>query len=192
MDKKDLRIFVKNLLKEMPPAFFRSKSREIAHHLKKFIEEYFGNRKLIVAGYCSLDEEVNTWDLLEEWMARGHEIYLPAIDGSQLRFRRLSSLQSLVKGRWGIFEPPQFSEELNSKPDFIILPGICFDRKGNRLGRGMGYYDRFLKRMGNESLKIGLSFDFQLFERIPAREEDCKVDVIITEREIIRNNLTGG
>jgi len=70
------------------------------------------------------------------------------------------------------------------KIDAVILPGIAFDNSGRRLGRGKGYFDRFLKRCRN-AIKIALSYSFQVVEEVPEEENDERVNVIVTENEVI-------
>ncbi|HQG08910.1 MAG TPA: 5-formyltetrahydrofolate cyclo-ligase, partial [Dysgonamonadaceae bacterium] len=67
--------------------------------------------------------------------------------------------------------------------DLIIVPGVAFDRKLNRLGRGKGYYDRLLSQL--KSPKIGICFDFQLLESIPVEDWDIKMDMIVAQNEIV-------
>ena len=70
-----------------------------------------------------------------------------------------------------------------NKVDLIIIPGVAFDRKKNRMGRGKGYYDRFLSKM--KAPKMGICFEFQLFDDIPNDENDVKMDYIVSENELI-------
>ena len=67
--------------------------------------------------------------------------------------------------------------------DVILIPGIAFDRRGHRIGSGKGYYDRFLTR--TQAVRIGLAYDFQVIDRVPAEPHDVKMDWIVTESEMI-------
>jgi len=96
---------------------------------------------------------------------------------------RLNNLrQGFVKSQYGIYEP---KESKRAKPfrikdiDLVIVPGLAFDKNNNRLGRGRGYYDRFLKCISKNIPKIGLGFDFQFFSNIPATANDVPLSGII-------------
>ena len=90
--------------------------------------------------------------------------------------------QGLKKGPYGIYEPKEFE----SRPsrikdiDLVIVPGLAFDRKNNRLGHGQGYYDRFLKCLPQDTPKIGLGFKFQLLKDIPTTRNDFSLTKVIT------------
>ena len=92
--------------------------------------------------------------------------------------------ESLKTGVFGILEPSEDCEAVpESEIDLIIVPGVAFDRQLNRMGRGKGYYDRLLSTL--QAPKIGICFDFQLQDTVPTESFDKKMDMIITEKEII-------
>ena len=92
--------------------------------------------------------------------------------------------ESLKTGVFGILEPSEDCEAVpESEIDLIIVPGVAFDRQHNRLGRGKGFYDRLLSTL--DVPKIGICYDFQLKDQIPAEPFDRKMDLIITEKEIL-------
>jgi 5-formyltetrahydrofolate cyclo-ligase len=106
---------------------------------------------------------------------------------------RIFSQNELESGRFGILEPKQ---NIRNNPqrhvtpeqlDVVVVPGLAFDRSGNRLGRGKGYYDRFLSLFPSKTktLLIGLAFECQIVEQIPVETWDCPVSIIITENGII-------
>src|SRR3989338_3616519 len=100
--------------------------------------------------------------------------------------QKLFSLKEFKPKTFGILEPKEsYQREFNpDKLDIVIVPGIAFDKNGHRIGYGYGYYDRFLKTIRKETLKIGLAYDFQLIEKIPEERHDVPVDIILTEKEI--------
>lgn len=114
-------------------------------------------------------------------------LFLPRTGESEMSFHQLSNEEQnsqLESGRFGISEPKidclKFSEKLHS-PAVILVPGLAFDVQGNRLGRGKGYYDRFLS--DNASLvKIGICYDFQLISDVPTEPHDIKMDYVIDSR----------
>ncbi len=69
--------------------------------------------------------------------------------------------------------------------DLVVVPGLAFDTHGNRLGRGGGFYDRFLSRLRHGATSVGLAFDFQIVDTVPADERDVSVDLVVTDRRLI-------
>jgi 5-formyltetrahydrofolate cyclo-ligase len=127
--------------------------------------------------YWSLSDEVFTHDFIEKWCGQKN-IFLPVVENDNLIFRKYQGKDSLQKGTFDIFEPAAESECFAAKSKTIVLvPGVAFDRQGNRLGRGKGFYDRFLKSFCG--LKIGICFDFQLLDNIPTEPFDVKMDRVV-------------
>ena len=85
----------------------------------------------------------------------------------------------LEKGRYGILEPAQKRFCGIKALDLVIVPGVAFDRRGNRLGRGKGYYDSFLQKLPNDTPSIGLAFDFQILPILPTTPTDVSVRRVI-------------
>ena len=128
--------------------------------------------------YYSLPDEVHTHDFVEKW-CKEKTILLPVVVGDDLELRVYSGKECLTKGSYGILEPQgEVFNDLTSI-DAAIIPGVSFDRHGNRLGRGKGDYDRFLKKIN--TFKIGVCFEFQLSEEIPHGEHDVSMDEVWTE-----------
>jgi 5-formyltetrahydrofolate cyclo-ligase len=99
---------------------------------------------------------------------------------------KIDSFEDLEPGTMGILEPIKKRSIIDAhKLDIILVPGVAFDRKGNRVGYGLAYYDRFLKKFSPSTVKIALAYDFQVVSDIPCEKHDQVVDIIITEREII-------
>jgi len=132
--------------------------------------------------YNSLSDEVSTTAFIEKWEDR-KDFYLPVVDGNDLFFCKYSKDTAYKKSSLGVFEPNGESLKDHSEIDIIIVPGVAFDRKMNRMGRGKGYYDRFLA--GFKAKKIGICFDYQLFDDIPCDRNDIKMDIIISENDLI-------
>lgn len=136
-----------------------------------------------IALYYAIKGEVQTASFIEKWKNKKN-ILLPVVTGNDLYLLPYTGNNSLKTGAFGILEPIDTPAETSEKEiDLIIVPGIAFDRKRNRLGRGKGFYDRLLSTL--DVPKIGICFDFQLFANIPAESFDKKMDLIITEKEII-------
>ncbi|MCD8193828.1 MAG: 5-formyltetrahydrofolate cyclo-ligase [Tannerellaceae bacterium] len=139
-----------------------------------------------VAFYYALPDEVQTARFLNEWHTR-KQLFLPVVKGDEIYFERYEGEQHLQSGSFGIAEPILKKENKELDFDLIVVPGVAFDRQLNRMGRGKGYYDRFLTQ--TKAHKTGICFDFQLFDQIPAASFDIKMDRIITEKEIIEGSV---
>ena len=129
--------------------------------------------------YLSLRDEVSTWNLLEELWKLGKNIYVPKVEDKNMEFYKISSKEELKIGKFNIFEPTTSLKYLNEKKDCIIVPGLLFDKFGNRLGYGKGYYDRYLEK--KNLYKIGICFSTFLVDKINVLKHDIKMDLIICE-----------
>lgn len=132
--------------------------------------------------YNSLNDEVQTSDFIRRWSDK-KDFYLPVIIGDDIVFRKYTPSTDFQKSALGVLEPVGDNFTDFNRVDLIIVPGVAFDRKMNRLGRGKGYYDRFLSKLS--APKAGICFDFQLFDNIPNEPNDIKMDYIISENELI-------
>lgn len=136
-----------------------------------------------IALYHAIPGEVQTAGLIEKWY-RKKRLLLPLIKGNDLQLLLYAGKESLKTGVFGILEPSEDCEAVpESEIDLIIVPGVAFDRQHNRLGRGKGFYDRLLSTL--DVPKIGICYDFQLKDQIPAEPFDRKMDLIITEKRNI-------
>ncbi len=173
--KKELRQQVR-LLKKQLTEQERQLQGEIIQ--KKLETENAFRQAESVLLYWAMDDEVPTQQLINKWYER-KAIYLPVINGDDLKIVRYNGESSLVAGaKYGIPEPA--GEAINNEAaiQMVIVPGVAFDADNNRMGRGAGYYDRILKRIP-KALKIGLAFDFQMVEHVPVEQHDIKMNVII-------------
>lgn len=152
--------------------------------LKRLEETDLFRQASSIALYHAIRGEVQTAAFIEKWYLK-KQLLLPVIEGDDLHLVPYRGKESLKSGVFGILEPTAAEEVLQTEysPDLIIVPGVAFDRSLNRTGRGKGYYDRLLSTL--EAPKIGICFNFQLQESIPVESFDKKMDLIITESEII-------
>ena len=159
----------------------RLNSKDIARRSKSIQEFVIHSREFrlakIVGAYFALGSEVTTELIVKHTKILGKKIALPRVEEDKITFYELSSTKSLIKGRFGIMEPPPY--EKMSKIDLLIVPGIAFDKKGNRLGYGKGFYDRLLS--GKRTFSIGLAYSFQLLENLPHEKFDKRLDAIASE-----------
>lgn len=135
-----------------------------------------------IALYYAMRDEVQTAGLIEEWCQK-KKIVLPVVVGDTLRFYTYTGKEQLKKSRLGVPEPEITHLTAEWVPpeqiDLFIVPGIAFDRALNRMGRGKGYYDRFLANV--QKPLIGLCFEFQRLPQIPTEPHDRKMTTVITE-----------
>lgn len=140
--------------------------------------------------YVPTKNEVDTWPLLEHFWTVGVEVLLPRCRDDQPGFMDIHAVDNAAElgpGQFGLTEPilglaPLVTEP---EPDIILVPALAFDRRGFRLGFGGGYYDRFLSRLACQHLRVGLAYDFQIAERLPAESWDIPVQRVITQDTII-------
>ena len=146
-------------------------------------------RAMTILCYASFRSEVETSGIVSESIAGGKKVVLPKVDSKRrlLELYEVRDVSELSPGYKGIPEPPPTdarSAELKDI-DLVIMPGAGFDISGNRLGYGGGYYDILLA--GSRGIpKIALAYEEQIVGSIPAEEHDVKVDIIVTDRRIIR------
>jgi 5-formyltetrahydrofolate cyclo-ligase len=154
------------------------KSRAIKEKL--FRTKIFKKAKRVMF-YISFHGEVKTEEMIEEARNLGKIIAVPTCRKNRRAIRPciLHQNTSLKKGPYGIWEPAVKKTIPIKDLDLVIVPGVAFDRKGIRLGRGKGYYDRFLKKFSKSIPTIGLSFDFQILPSVPATKHDVNVKRVI-------------
>lgn len=129
--------------------------------------------------YYSLPDEVCTHTAIDRLVADGKTVVLPVVIGDGLmELRRYTGRNSLKQGAYGIMEPVGELFTAVNSIDLIVVPGMAFDAQGHRLGRGKGYYDRFLSSAGS-IYKIGICFDFQRVPFVQTTEHDVPVDEVL-------------
>jgi 5-formyltetrahydrofolate cyclo-ligase len=146
---------------------------------KLFKSSIFKKAKRVMF-YVSFSGEVKTEDMIKEAKSIGKMVAIPVcISNRAIKACALEKNARLQKGPYGISEPVVKSWVKLKDLDLVIVPGLVFDGKGLRLGRGKGYYDRFLKRLPKKTSTIGLAFSFQILPHIPATATDVSVDRVI-------------
>ena len=153
--------------------------------LKKLSSLHEFKKAKTVMFYVSKDNEVYTHDMIKDLIGK-KKIIVPVTDfkNKDLILSELKDFSDLEPSYYGVLEPKKVRKVDPNNVDIVIVPGAAFDKKGNRIGYGEGYYDNFLRKI--KALKIGLGFDFQVVDEIKAEEFDVSVDVIVTEKEVIR------
>jgi len=149
-------------------------------HLKK--KNY--NLK-IIGGYYPTNYEINDLEILNHFFKKGSTISLPKIKKkSQMEFYEWYKNDPLLINKYGIPEPESTNRVY---PDILFVPLVAFDKELNRLGYGGGFYDRYIQKISKikKVVKVGVAFSFQILKTIPVNKHDKKLDMIITEKEII-------
>jgi 5-formyltetrahydrofolate cyclo-ligase len=173
MRKDELRTYISQQKRQFTPQQLMKLSLPVIDRLRPLLRE----AKVILA-YYALPDEVDTHALLDELLAAGKTVLLPKVlDDEMMELRRYIGRHSLREGSFHIMEPTgaPFTDE--AQIDIALIPGIAFDPQGHRLGRGKGYYDRFLARFNRKT--IGVCFDFQKVAKVPVDAHDIAVDRVV-------------
>jgi 5-formyltetrahydrofolate cyclo-ligase len=155
------------------------------------LPEVAGARRIFTC--LSFETELDTWGLVERWLAEGREVYVPRADRTTglLHVHRYPC--ALATLSFGLRQPrraePELAREaIDSTLDVAIVLGVGFDRRGFRLGYGSGFFDRFLA--GRPFPAVGLTFADQLVERLPAAPHDVPMRTVVSEVEVVRPEPT--
>ena len=181
LSKTDLRARALALRRDLSRSEIKAKSEDIA---KRLLESSVWKAAGSVWIYVSLPDEVQTFSLFEAAWLEGKETAAPKVTEQGMVFGVISSFEELEEGRFHILEPKAVLPARDPKA-LIVLPGAAFDKEGNRIGYGAGYYDRYLAEHPGHPT-AGLTFDLTLFPSICREEHDRKPDLVITETQYIR------
>jgi 5-formyltetrahydrofolate cyclo-ligase len=187
--KAALRREAREAVRAMPSGERAAAAEKILEHLKTW--PAFRDAKS-VAAFCATFEEVDTESLIRHALAEGKEVRLPYIvpgpGAGRMEFAVIRDYdRDLTEGAFGILEP---KEELRgaaleplAEPDLILMPGVAFDERGGRVGRGKGFYDRFLE--GKNTVRTGLAFEAQILrKKLPLEAHDQLLDGLVTEQKL--------
>lgn len=187
--KKELRKEAKLYRKSLSEKERLNKSSAIMGNLKALKE--FQKAEVFLM-YASLPDEVETLSLIRELTEEGkRQVYCPVTQGVEMEFYKISSVDDLKEGNFHVLEPEPLTEnclELQKDVHYcILMPGLMFDKKGNRLGYGKGYYDKYLARVPKEVnlTTIALSYEKMIKVVIPTEGTDWKTKYIVTEDRIV-------
>lgn len=141
-----------------------------------------------IALYVAMRGEVETDRIRDRCLAAGALLYYPRMwDDGNLTFFRHEENDGWEQGKFGIREPLVAPGRKGTRNgfDLVVVPGLAFDASGWRLGRGHGYYDRFLSGLGGTALTVGLAFSWQLVPEVPVEAWDVPVDAVVTEDSVL-------
>jgi 5-formyltetrahydrofolate cyclo-ligase len=172
--KKELRELIVEKKRFCCDSLFRMQSVEIFSRLETYT--VFKEAHTVLLFY-SLKDEPDSHSFIEKWSGE-KEILLPAVCGENFELRVYNGREGLLRGAYDIQEPSGSLFTDYASIDLAVIPGVAFDRSGNRLGRGKGYYDALLPHIS--AYKVGVCFSFQLVEDVPTEEFDVRVDEILT------------
>lgn len=165
-----------------------TKSSIIIKKLKN-TDEYKNSTNIMV--YMDFKNEVNTKTFIEEALSEGKKIIIPYTDMEKVEIIpvEIKDFDDLVMCKFGYLEPKK--EKINNPfdvklIDLVVVPGVVFDKKKNRVGFGKGYYDRLLINRKTSAKAIAIAYEFQVLEEVPAEEHDIKMDMIITEKNVYK------
>ena len=149
---------------------------------KKLLRRAVYKKAKIVMFYLSKNREVNTQEMISAALAQGKVIAVPVVDRktNMITPCKIGLGTRFTVGQYGILEPVKKCRIAPEKIGLVVVPGVAFDKKGSRLGRGKGYYDRLLKN--TRSFKLGLAYSWQIVDKLPEEKEDVLMDMVLTEK----------
>lgn len=178
MTKEDIRRRIKAqkaLLEESD----RKRAAQLAFDLLEKTAAFMMAENVLM--YHSLPDEISTHSFLDKWSGRKN-FFLPRVNGVNLEILPYSK-STLRLGAFHIEEPDGDDVVGMDSIDMVLVPAVAYDRAGNRVGRGKGYYDRLL--MDTRASRVGIAYDFQLVDEIECEPHDAGVDIVVTESRVI-------
>ncbi len=177
MDKNGVRAAMKRLNRTLATEERRAASQRIFARVAASAE--FASARC-VGLFCSLADEPDTAAVLEAWR-RDRRVVVPRVEGEEMRFFDYDPATS-VRGAFGIVEPGPGARLCRpDEIDLLVVPGVAFSASGARLGRGRGYYDRYLSLPGIRAATIGVGYAHQLVAELPTEPHDVRMDRVVCE-----------
>lgn len=184
--KSTLRKKMKAVIASIPSELKQLQSETVTSLLKT-LPEY--QKSLRISVYLNMDDEIRTRPIVEHIFQSGKVCFIPRYSKSDMvmvRLKSMEDLKSLPKTKWNIQQPLETDQREDALEtgglDLVIVPGLAFSKTGDRMGRGKGYYDRFLSicRAKNKNLvTVALAFKEQILENIPTEPHDTKIDLVL-------------
>lgn len=175
---------------------FKQKLKSLAMEQKRFLDHaVFKNlvsmpefqRASCFYGYMALSWETGTSEIIEYLLEKNIPVALPRVLGDDMEFFQINSMSDLQEGAFHILEPKESCKMVRWPDACMLIPGLAFSLSGKRLGKGGGYYDKFLNREPGHDT-IALAYEFQICGDIPSEEHDRSVDYLVTEENIYKSN----
>ena len=188
MDKASIRERIRKKKKERTDREQMQESKQI---LDYFIQSPLYRNADTVYTYVSYNQEVDTRALIRRALEDGKKVAVPKVEGQNITFYEIHTIDDLVVGYQGIPEPCT-TQVGNGHKIIHVLPGLCFDIIGNRLGYGGGFYDRYFMNHDTKNQKrVAFAFEFQVCEQLDVEAHDQRVEYIITPKKIIETGYKG-
>lgn len=165
------------------------KSKKITKNILS-LKEISQSQNIMI--YVSYRSEVDTEKLIISLLNKNKNLFAPYCVKNEKRMEivKIKNLdKDLEKGAYGIKEPAKYLRTKNTEPgnlDVVIVPAVAFSKNGYRVGYGGGYYDRFLARLNNDTISIGVNYEEMVFNSVPKEEHDLAVDILVTDKKILR------
>ncbi|MDE6341585.1 MAG: 5-formyltetrahydrofolate cyclo-ligase [Muribaculaceae bacterium] len=179
MEKSEIRRKIRNMRQMLSEMEKQSAAEEVFSRLEKTAAFMMADTILM---YHSLPDELSTISFLKKWRDR-KRFFLPRVNGVNLEILPYEETR-LELGSFHIEEPTGNDVADVDDIELMVVPAVAFDRRGNRLGRGKGFYDRLLAT--SRATKVGVGYDFQLFDSLPVEPHDVAMDMVITQKTVIK------
>ena len=182
--KKDIRARILKLRDRQEPFTWKRGTEFIEEQIIR--HEWFLESPAVYC-YVSCRGEAGTEGIIREAWRLGKEVYVPRVSEGKMEFFLLDSFDDLKAGIFNIPEPVHRSCEVvgnGRKGELMIVPGVAFDERRNRIGYGGGYYDRYLSAHPGLHT-IALAFEFQVEREVPYGPSDIRPEIVVTERRIL-------
>ena len=181
MNKNQIRQQLLQIRKDIPQVIRDVKNEEITRRLEEL--DVFKKAQHILF-YYSFNNEVDTHFLIKKYLDK-KQLYLPQIQSETFKAVPIKTPLKLRTGKQGVMEPIDFdpNSSFENEIDLVITPGVAFDKNGNRIGMGKGYYDRYFA-INNSPVKVALAYEEQVLDSVPKDTYDVAVDLIVTNKKI--------
>jgi len=175
-EKQRQRRKIKKLLRDMPAHEHRRQSVAIRRHLESWQPWQLAQEVCLFHPLAYEPAYLDPWPIEKK-------LLFPKIDGSALQLYPVKSRSEMLVGPFGVLEPPAIDPAADWREGLILVPGLAFDSRGMRLGRGGGFYDRLLEDFAG--IKVGICFEWQLLDAVPVDPHDMAVDYLVTSSGIL-------
>lgn len=193
-DKKHLRYSMKKRLGGFSVREHTAKSTSCSRLLDELIQKTIDKKPAsCLLAYHPFGTEVNILPAVTRAITGGVDVCFPRITGTEMMFCNVTTLESGFRtNSWGIPEPngPHFDIAGITGTIVLVVPGLAFDTNGGRLGRGKGFYDRFLENSCYPLISCGVCFEEQLVSSVPRQNHDKRVDMLLTDKRHIHCTKT--
>ena len=188
LSKKEIRDKLLMMRKNLSSEELKHFSELVSNKIQS-LKEYKEAR--MIMSYIAKNKEVRTRELIENSIAMGKKVTAPKVDllKKNIKLHEIRDFDNdLVPGFKGILEPKSSLPVIKNlkEIEFALIPGVAFDRKGRRIGFGKGFFDKLLMNKTNSNILCGIAFDFQILDEIPFNSDDIAMDIIVSDKRIIR------